>query len=294
MDVRKIGDAIRYLRIREGYTQQDIADIFGISFQAVSKWERGICIPDAVYLPQLAQHFNVELDDLLEGNIKYLDDEWAGWLKISDCDFLLVGKKSILNLSLCYFMLAGIRNITIQGQARQLEQIELYTKSYLEKYGLKLSFVSESVSLTLSGQHVMLVSAPVFLYGTNLTKYFWKGMSRKDGISVLTVQSGDMYTRISVDKKGLIKKNKDGASCALPICFIPNRFLHVYDKCGIYESGILYAEPTARGLIHKFVSSENDLEKVEECIELIANMSGEKLYDLGDIARARFLHDRGK
>ena len=47
MDPVKIGTAIKTLRLQEGYTQQDLADSLGVSGQAVSKWERGLSVPEA-------------------------------------------------------------------------------------------------------------------------------------------------------------------------------------------------------------------------------------------------------
>ncbi len=41
-----IGNKIKMLRKQRGITQEQLADSIGISFQAVSKWENGIALPD--------------------------------------------------------------------------------------------------------------------------------------------------------------------------------------------------------------------------------------------------------
>lgn len=46
-------------------TQMELADKMNISFQAVSNWERGSSMPDIAKLPELAQLFDVTIDDLL-------------------------------------------------------------------------------------------------------------------------------------------------------------------------------------------------------------------------------------
>ena len=46
-------------------TQMELADKLGISFQAVSNWERGNSMPDISKLPELAEIFGVSLDELL-------------------------------------------------------------------------------------------------------------------------------------------------------------------------------------------------------------------------------------
>ncbi len=42
MDYLKIGNYIRNLRKSKDLTQKELADKLGISFQAVSKWEKGV------------------------------------------------------------------------------------------------------------------------------------------------------------------------------------------------------------------------------------------------------------
>ena len=59
-----IGNKIRELRKQRGITQEQLAESLGISFQAVSKWERGETLPDISLLPTLA--------DILETTIDYI------------------------------------------------------------------------------------------------------------------------------------------------------------------------------------------------------------------------------
>jgi transcriptional regulator with XRE-family HTH domain len=47
-------------------TQQQLADAVGVSFQAVSKWETGISAPDIGTLPEIADFFDVTIDDLFK------------------------------------------------------------------------------------------------------------------------------------------------------------------------------------------------------------------------------------
>lgn len=53
------------LRKNEGIGQQDLADVLGVSFQSVSKWENGVSMPDITLLPSIAEYFNVSIDELL-------------------------------------------------------------------------------------------------------------------------------------------------------------------------------------------------------------------------------------
>ena len=60
-----IGEKIRKLRREKNLTQEEVAQHLGISFQSVSKWERGDGYPDITLLPALARYFGVTADELL-------------------------------------------------------------------------------------------------------------------------------------------------------------------------------------------------------------------------------------
>lgn len=59
-----IGDNIAYYRKRIGLTQEQLAEILGISNGAVSKWEQKISCPDVMLLPTIADLFQISIDEL--------------------------------------------------------------------------------------------------------------------------------------------------------------------------------------------------------------------------------------
>ncbi|WP_160672580.1 DNA (cytosine-5-)-methyltransferase [Clostridium sp. C8-1-8] len=61
----KIKLKIAELRKAKGVGQQDLAEVLGVSFQSVSKWETGTNMPDITLLPSIAEYFNVSVDQLL-------------------------------------------------------------------------------------------------------------------------------------------------------------------------------------------------------------------------------------
>ncbi len=63
--MKKIHLRISELRHRKKITQQELAEIVGVSFQTISKWENGSTMPDITYLPVLAEYFDVSVDQLL-------------------------------------------------------------------------------------------------------------------------------------------------------------------------------------------------------------------------------------
>ncbi|MCH5285996.1 MAG: helix-turn-helix domain-containing protein [Christensenellaceae bacterium] len=61
---------IRALREAQGVTQEQLATALNISFQAVSKWENAVTVPDTMMLPALAQYFGTSIDDLFRQDMK--------------------------------------------------------------------------------------------------------------------------------------------------------------------------------------------------------------------------------
>lgn len=66
----KIGNKIRELRKQRRITQEQLANSIGVSFQAVSKWENNIGLPDITLVPVLANYFHVSIDDLFDYSSK--------------------------------------------------------------------------------------------------------------------------------------------------------------------------------------------------------------------------------
>lgn len=61
----QLGKALRDLRMQSGVTQEDLANHLGVSMQAISRWENGVCYPDLEFVPALAAYFGVSTDHLL-------------------------------------------------------------------------------------------------------------------------------------------------------------------------------------------------------------------------------------
>lgn len=63
--MQSVGRKINQLRKNANMTQMELADKLGISYQAVSNWERGESMPDISKLPELAEILNTSIDELL-------------------------------------------------------------------------------------------------------------------------------------------------------------------------------------------------------------------------------------
>ena len=75
-----IGNRIKELRKERRMTQEELAELVGISFQAISKWETGIALPDITLIPKLARIFGVTTDDLFDYNLGKIQDDIKGYV----------------------------------------------------------------------------------------------------------------------------------------------------------------------------------------------------------------------
>ncbi len=61
----KLNENLAALRKEKGITQEEAAQAFGVTNQAVSKWELGQSCPDISLLPEIAAYYGVSVDSLL-------------------------------------------------------------------------------------------------------------------------------------------------------------------------------------------------------------------------------------
>lgn len=69
MDRTKFKELLVILRKGRGLNQQDLAEIFSVTTQAVSKWETGDSIPDITTLEKLSSFYGISINDLLNGRL---------------------------------------------------------------------------------------------------------------------------------------------------------------------------------------------------------------------------------
>lgn len=75
MDLIKIGKFISRKRKEKGITQSELAEKLYISDRAISKWENGICLPDAGNMPLLCEILDITINDLFSGEVVDMKDK---------------------------------------------------------------------------------------------------------------------------------------------------------------------------------------------------------------------------
>ena len=94
MNQEKIGKFIAEKRKENKLTQEQLAEQLNISKNAVSKWERGLNLPDVSIMQDLCKILNITLNELFIGE-KILDDKYK---EVADKNLLNVLENSSFTL----------------------------------------------------------------------------------------------------------------------------------------------------------------------------------------------------
>ena len=83
----KLADNLQLLRKQKGITQEELAEVFGVTSQSISKWELGINCPDITMLPKIADYYRVSIDELV------------GYKPLSSINSIYIDVKSLIESS---------------------------------------------------------------------------------------------------------------------------------------------------------------------------------------------------
>ena len=76
------------MRRENGFTQEQLAEKLGVSFQTVSRWETGVVYPDIEMLPAIAELFDTRVDELIgctkDDKNKILEKRWEEYRNLTD------------------------------------------------------------------------------------------------------------------------------------------------------------------------------------------------------------------
>lgn len=140
MDQDKFGKLIKEIRKKNGLTQNELANKYNVTYQAVSKWENGKNLPDMALIKQIAQDFNVSLDDMLGVSKKKKNYIWIISLIIFVVALILIFMKpssfkfKTLSSSCDNFNLSGSIFYNNNRSAIHITNIEYCGESDLTEY----------------------------------------------------------------------------------------------------------------------------------------------------------------
>lgn len=168
MNLIKIGAYIASKRKALGMTQLDLAKQLGMSDKSVSKWERGICLPDVSVYIQLCEILGISINEFIAGE----DLDAAQLPKQAEENIIVVAtegdkkRKRLQNililLSVIYFFIISCMMIQESVRYRNyIDPVPAYSDemmlmdaifddgAYVYRYDLDNSFSNIDVNLTV-------------------------------------------------------------------------------------------------------------------------------------------------
>lgn len=235
MDQEKIGKFIKEIRINNNLTQNKFAEMLGVSFQAVSKWERGICIPDVSILREISRLFSVNINDILDGNTDNIVCDKKDNKNSKILYYIVTFCVLLLVLIICIFLFGKDKhdfefkqistscdNFNITGSmAYNKDKTSLYISS-VEFCGSDDNEVYEKISCTLFEEHENFeneISSCDVSYDITLEEYLKDVKIGVDNyeLSCDTMMESELYLSINAtlsDNKDIVYK--------IPITLVEN------------------------------------------------------------------------
>lgn len=142
MDQIKIGKFIAELRKEKNMTQEELASILGISKNAVSKWERGICLMDMSLLKPLSIALDVSINEILAGELikseDFINKSDETIVKLAELIDLKTMRYGILGMALFFMVLVFICISKDQSASSLVSLICAYNGiTYTTRYKVK-------------------------------------------------------------------------------------------------------------------------------------------------------------
>ena len=116
MDLIKIGKYIAGKRKSLGMTQRQLAEKLGMSDKSVSKWERGVCLPDVSVYKELCSILGISLNEFLAGE----DIDQENMIQKSETNIIEVirdniNKQKCLKVMRCILLVISICAVAVIG-----------------------------------------------------------------------------------------------------------------------------------------------------------------------------------
>ena len=116
MDQAKIGEFLKELRKEKGLSQEQLAEEFNVSSRSISRWENGNTMPDISIIIELADYYDVDIRELLNGERKSekMDKELKETLEMvaeytkAEREKLMKQLITMVGASAVFFMILGI------------------------------------------------------------------------------------------------------------------------------------------------------------------------------------------
>ena len=254
------GNIISELRKEAGYTQKTLANALHITDKAVSKWERGLSLPDVSLLPKLSLLLGADLALLLAPVSNHPNEGWKGLIDLRKYEIPLdqvVYDKPLVYYVLSHYLLSGVREISFLCSDRNKHYLE---QPLFTRFGFSFSFPSLDNLSAIESQSLMITNRPVFLFGSDLTRHF----------------QGAMVS------ESLVKLVPESAEPAFLFC--PAEYGFMYFKNPDYLNASAATKTLGRGMVCIELMSPDTLYEAASFVKIYQKNSGMLIGSLEEIA----------
>lgn len=284
---------LKRLRKERNLTQETLADFLGVTFQAISKWERGEGYPDITTLPAIASFFGTSVDNLLginkidqEKKIQHYNDEYYRlWSEHEFDKVTALMKEAICEFPGDFDLLVKYLNcltqtqnpIEVRDKAQSIydmiqehcttDSIRIWAKKQMCHYLSKLSDIPES-GVDISEAEKILESMPLmqnskdfeamFIYRSNPEK---RKLAAANSLSELLRLTGEALFRTFDDPTQYDEKILE-SYIALLHAVMPDEDYGKSFNLIIYDYGYLGVKKHMKG------DDDSALNCFEECVRL--------------------------
>lgn len=151
MNQQKSGEFLKSLRRSKNMTQEQLAQVFNVSSRTISRWENGTNLPDISLLVEIADFFEVDVREIIEGEKSEMMNEEVKDVAEKMADYATKEKSQLLR---------GIQILCFVGVIVSFLSIFNQTKD--------VSFDMIDKSVLFASISVFIIMAVITLYVTGL------------------------------------------------------------------------------------------------------------------------------
>ena len=296
MQTIKTSETIRTLRKNKNITQEQLAEILGISSAAISKWESGITYPDIQLLPVLARYFHVSIDFLMGFSNTISQDErekiytevssafqsfpfieavgiWEYYVRQYPADYDM--KYNLANISLLQLHKASsteedmisftTRLIDVYKQCTASDNLKIKQGSYYQIGNLHIALQDyESAQKALARIPVQEASPQLLLNMMLVNKGEYSKAIKNIQESILRAINeiiGELGHLINVQQK------KNNSDTALNLHYMQCKLLDLFELTPLTGKGVILQIALLLSAMGKYDDSLLELENLTELLE---------------------------
>ena len=261
---KSTGKMISELRREAGYTQRTLAEALNITDKAISKWERGLSLPDVALLPKLSALLDADIELLLQEGNSILHKEWSGLIDLRGFDYdmsQIVYDKPMVYYILSHFLLLGVKEIYVLGDREKQSWISW---ELLQEIGFCFTVNPK----TLPKKNLMIMPHPCFLFGSDLTRRFQAAMSTGK----------------------TTKLCPDWEFTPFLFCSVEHVFMYLKKPSYLFDNAVI--KTLGRGMVCLPMDTPDQLNDVASFVRMYQATTGLKLEDIEEIAAYKKNSDR--